>query len=193
MSAHVLLILLKELEKRDKMWGLPSILSLFPNKLNKLNNTRAGMLDSIHHMTLRLLWNPISCLKVIILYMCMLWTSWPFPKICKPLVVYQFLCMALFHSQTQRHVIKLLFYNYMYSYSMYTFFVCFNSSRPSQQFFSYVGNSLPVLNQYLAEDKVSCSITQSNASSEPRTHKPSILSKALHHCAKALLFYVYKT
>ena len=55
MSAHVLLNLLNELRKRDKMRGLPSILSLFSNKFNKLNNTRAQMLDSIHHMTLRLL------------------------------------------------------------------------------------------------------------------------------------------
>ena len=31
MSAHVLLILLNELGKRDKMRGLPSILSLFRN------------------------------------------------------------------------------------------------------------------------------------------------------------------
>ena len=41
MSAHVLLILLKELGKRDKMQGLPSILSLFCNKFIKFNNTRA--------------------------------------------------------------------------------------------------------------------------------------------------------
>ena len=51
MSAHVLLILLNELEKRDKMRGLPSILSLFCNEFNKFNNARAKMLDSIHHMT----------------------------------------------------------------------------------------------------------------------------------------------
>ena len=55
MSAHVLLILLNELGKRDKMRGLPSILSLFRNEFNKFNNTRARMLDSIYHMTLRLL------------------------------------------------------------------------------------------------------------------------------------------
>ena len=55
MSAHVLLKLLNELGKRDKMRGLPSILSLFCNEFNKLNNTRAQMLDSIYHMTLRLL------------------------------------------------------------------------------------------------------------------------------------------
>ena len=52
MSAHVLLNLLNELGKRDK---IPSILSLFRNELNKFNNKRARMLDSIYHMTLRFL------------------------------------------------------------------------------------------------------------------------------------------
>ena len=51
MIAHVLLNLLNELGKRDKMRGLPSILSLFRNEFNKFNNTRARMLDSIYHMT----------------------------------------------------------------------------------------------------------------------------------------------
>ena len=51
MSAHVLLNLLNELGKRDKMRGLPSILSLFRNEFYKFNNTRARMLDSVHHMT----------------------------------------------------------------------------------------------------------------------------------------------
>ena len=37
MSAHVLLNLLNELEKRDKTRGLPSILSLFRNEFNKLS------------------------------------------------------------------------------------------------------------------------------------------------------------
>ena len=55
LSAHVLLNLLNELGKRDKMQGLPSILSLLCNDFNKFNNTRARMLDSIYHMTLRLL------------------------------------------------------------------------------------------------------------------------------------------
>ena len=41
MSAHVLLNLLNESGKRDKMRGLPSILSLFRNEFNKFNNTRA--------------------------------------------------------------------------------------------------------------------------------------------------------
>ena len=55
MSAHVLLSLLNELGKRDKMRGLPSILSLFRNEFNKFKKIRARMLDSIYHMTLRIL------------------------------------------------------------------------------------------------------------------------------------------
>ena len=54
MSAHhVLLNLLNELRKSDKMPGLPSILSLFRNDLNKFNNTGARMLESFYHMTLK--------------------------------------------------------------------------------------------------------------------------------------------
>ena len=37
MSTHVLLNLLNKLRKRDKMRGLPSILSLFRNEFNKFN------------------------------------------------------------------------------------------------------------------------------------------------------------
>ena len=51
MSAHVLLNLLSELGKRDKMRSLPSILSLFHNEFNKFNNSRARMIDSVYHMT----------------------------------------------------------------------------------------------------------------------------------------------
>ena len=54
MSARVLLNLLNKLRKRDKMRGLPSILSLFGNELNKLNNTGGRMLDSIYHMEFKL-------------------------------------------------------------------------------------------------------------------------------------------
>ena len=39
MSAHVLLYLLDKLRKRDKMRGLPNILSLLRQEFNKLNNT----------------------------------------------------------------------------------------------------------------------------------------------------------
>ena len=51
MSAHVLSVFVKQLGKRDKMRGLPSILSLFRNGFNKFNNTRARILDSIYLMT----------------------------------------------------------------------------------------------------------------------------------------------
>ena len=54
-SAHVLLNLLSELGNRDKMRGLPSSLLLFRKEFNKFNKIRARMLDSIYHMTLRLL------------------------------------------------------------------------------------------------------------------------------------------
>ena len=47
MSAHVILNLLNELGKRDKMRGLMSILSLFCNKFKKFNNTTAQILDNI--------------------------------------------------------------------------------------------------------------------------------------------------
>ena len=50
MSAHVLLNLLNELGKRDKMWGLPSILSLIRSKFNKFNKSGAQILDSVYHM-----------------------------------------------------------------------------------------------------------------------------------------------
>ena len=50
MSSHVLLILSNELRKRDKMRGLPSILSLFRNEFNKFTHTRARMFDSIYHV-----------------------------------------------------------------------------------------------------------------------------------------------
>ena len=77
MSAHVLLNLLNELGKRDKMRGLPIILSLFCNELNKFNNTRARMLDSIYHMTNTLIshfWRN-KCYISAIMYATLLWTS----------------------------------------------------------------------------------------------------------------------
>ena len=50
------------------MRSLPSILSLFRNEFNKFNKTGALMLDSIYHMTLRILLNLISSVKT--LYLC---------------------------------------------------------------------------------------------------------------------------
>ena len=85
------------------MRGLPSILSLFRNELNKFNDTRARMLDSIYHMTNTFkshFWRK----NVLILSSC---TQRCYGRhICKPLVVYRFYCTALFHSQTRRQKIK---------------------------------------------------------------------------------------
>ena len=51
MSAQVLLNLSNELGKRDKMRGMPCILSLFCNEFKKFNNTTARKIDSVYHMT----------------------------------------------------------------------------------------------------------------------------------------------
>ena len=87
MSAHVLSNSLNKLGKRHKCWacqafylffptllmrGLPSILSLFGNKFNKFNNTRAEMFDPIYHMTKRLTMKSHFCRNnIIILSFCM--------------------------------------------------------------------------------------------------------------------------
>ena len=57
-AAHVLLNLLNELGKRDKMRDLSSILSLFRNEFNKFNNTGARMISSIYYMTINIILNP---------------------------------------------------------------------------------------------------------------------------------------
>ena len=68
--------------------------------------------------------------------------------------------------------------------------LCFDALHPSQQFFSHVRmiSCLPVLNQYKAADKVSCSRTQRSDStgSESRTSNPLITILMLYqlsHCA----------
>ena len=73
MSTHVLLNVSNELDKRDKMRGLLSILSLFRNKFNKYNNTRARMLGSIYHKNdIKITLKSHFCRKnVIILSLCM--------------------------------------------------------------------------------------------------------------------------
>ena len=77
MSAHVLLNLLNELRKRDKMRGLPSILSLLRNEFNKFNNTRArnvrfylsyGKYFEISFLALKRY-------QFVIMYAMLLWTS----------------------------------------------------------------------------------------------------------------------
>ena len=76
MSAHVLLNLLNELGKGNKMQDLPCILLLF-HKFNKFNNTGAQMLDSIYYMTFKLLSNHILALNrkdLAIFYTTLKWT-----------------------------------------------------------------------------------------------------------------------
>ena len=68
MSAHVLLNLLNLLQERDKMLSKHHILSLFRNEFNKFNNTRARMVDSIYHMTLRILMTPHFWRKNVIIF-----------------------------------------------------------------------------------------------------------------------------
>ena len=80
MSAHVLLNSLNELGKRDKMRGLPSILSLFGNEFNKSNNTRARMLRFYLSYDIRVTLKPHFCRKrdnFVIMYAA-LWTSLTF-------------------------------------------------------------------------------------------------------------------
>ena len=97
---------IKRVEERDKIRGLLSILSLFCNKFKKFNNTGARMLDSIYHIKIIFMKTLGIChmpdVKSVI--------SLRFPKICKLLVVYLFQCIALFHSQTRRHMISTYYY-----------------------------------------------------------------------------------
>ena len=53
MSACVLLNLLNELGKKIRCEAVPSILTVFPNEFNKVNNTGTRMQDCIYHMTLK--------------------------------------------------------------------------------------------------------------------------------------------
>ena len=67
-----------KIEKKDKMKGLSSILSLFRNKFNKINNTGIQMLDSVYHMRLKLLKNHILWRKNVMIlpfYETLYWTS----------------------------------------------------------------------------------------------------------------------
>ena len=63
MRAHVLFHLSKKKGESNKMRGLPNSISLFRNEFNKFDETRARMFDSIYHMTLEILKNPIFDLK----------------------------------------------------------------------------------------------------------------------------------
>ena len=55
MKALALLNLLNKLRKRDKMRGKHHIICLFPNSLNKFNNSGARRLDYINLMIAKLI------------------------------------------------------------------------------------------------------------------------------------------
>ena len=102
MSAHVLLNLLNKFGKRDKMRGLLSILSLFPNEFNKFSNTRAPLLDSIYHMTLKLTKNHIFGMKTYFFHYEPLrlnpWMSFPlcWRVFSQPYIYFQISCTFSF-------------------------------------------------------------------------------------------------
>ena len=87
-----------------------NLLSELRNTFNKFNNTGTPLLDSIFHMTLKLHKNRIFCCENVKIlpsftqrynerhYITLV--------VCKPLVVYRFYCMVLYHSQPRRHVIS---------------------------------------------------------------------------------------
>ena len=66
MNAHVLLNLLNKLRKSDKMRGLQSILSFFRNKFYYFDKTEPRMIDSIYHITLKLVERHILGVKTIL-------------------------------------------------------------------------------------------------------------------------------
>ena len=71
MSAHVLLILLNELGKRDKMEGLQSILSLFRNKFNKYNIKSTHVRFYLSYDTKNTLKSHFWCKNATIFSLCM--------------------------------------------------------------------------------------------------------------------------
>ena len=107
MSAHVLLNLLNKLWKSDKKQCLPSILSLFATSLKLFCKS--------------MFW--CENVNISLNIYAMLWTSFHHViKICKPLVVYRFYCMVLYHSQKRHHVIKsILPKKDFYWYSKFSF------------------------------------------------------------------------
>ena len=71
MSAHVLLNLFNELRKRDKMRGLPSILSLFRNEFNKFKKYKGTNVRFYLSYDIKITLKSNCCRKsVIILLLC---------------------------------------------------------------------------------------------------------------------------
>ena len=81
---------------RDKTCGA---FYLFCNEFNKLKKNKSTNLDSIHHVTLRILFNLISAVKAFLFCHYIRNVGMdviPFLEICN--LVYRIFLMALFHS-----------------------------------------------------------------------------------------------
>ena len=74
MSVHVLLNLLTELEERDKMRGLPSILFLFRNEFNKFKSTNVRFYLS-YDKYFEISFLAQKRYDFVIMYATLLWTS----------------------------------------------------------------------------------------------------------------------
>ena len=70
----------KRVEKRDKMRGLPSILSLLRNELNNINNTGARMLDYLSY-DIKITFKSYFCRKI-------LYFSHYFPNVVKDVITF---------------------------------------------------------------------------------------------------------
>ena len=85
-----------------------SLLSLFRNKFNKSNKTGTNVRLNLSYDIKIMLKSHFLCKKLIFCHnVCNgVMDALLFPEICKPLVFYGFYCIALFHSQTQCHIIN---------------------------------------------------------------------------------------
>ena len=67
------------------------------------------MLDSFYQMTLKVLYNHVFGTKTprfCHIYTKLLWVS--IHSVTKSVAVFQFLCMALYHFRTQRHMVSVV-------------------------------------------------------------------------------------
>ena len=109
MSAHVLLNLLNELRKEIKCEAYQTFYLFFATSLinSIIQEHECYILFIINiKITLKSHFCHKNVIIFFIMYAMLLWMSKCFSKICKPPVVYRFYCIALFHSQTRRHMVK---------------------------------------------------------------------------------------
>ena len=74
-----------------------------------------------------------SARNFVIMYATLLWTPKNLRKKYKPLVVYRFYCMALFHSQTRCHIIKEFCRRHFRPFQTWNMHRCIRKFRKSAQ------------------------------------------------------------